>query len=52
METSGQIYVKNILEVEMLGFAGGLHMGIKEREASRMTPRFGLKQWVDSNVIS
>lgn len=36
----------------MIGLAEESDMGIKEREESRVTPRFWLKQWVDSDVIS
>lgn len=52
METSGQIYAKNILEVQMIGFVDGLDIGIKEREESRMTLRFWLKPCVDSDGVS
>jgi hypothetical protein len=42
----------NTLESEMMGCVDGLDLGIKEKEESRMTPRFWLKQWVASDVIS
>lgn len=36
----------------MTRFAEESDMGIKEREESRVTPGFWLKQWVDRDVIS
>lgn len=52
MEASGQIYVQNILEIEIIGYVDALDVGIKEREELRMIPRFWLKQWMNSDVIS
>ena len=52
VEASGQIYVQNIVEIEIIGYVDALDVGIKEREELRMTPRFWLKQWMDSDVTS
>lgn len=52
MEVSGQIYVQSILEIEIIGYVDALDVRIKEREELRMIPRFWLKQWMNSDVIS